>query len=93
MTARGVNLEAHQLMSADLKPKISDLKKVRRRCTLRKDTHKRPSRGFAIRRGHSLYFKKDRMGGPSGDVTRTLVEEGTESCGSARHRQVRLLVL
>ena len=33
------------------------------------------------------------MGGPSGDLTRMLVEKSTELCGSARYRQVRLLIL
>jgi hypothetical protein len=93
MTARRISLEAHQLMSPDLKPKISDLKNGRRRCTLRKDTYERRSRGIDITRGYSLHFKKDRTGGPRDDVTRMLVEKGTESCGSARYRQVRLLVL
>ena len=37
--------------------------------------------------------EKDRMGGPSGDLTRMLVEKSTESRCSARYRQVRLLVL
>ena len=37
--------------------------------------------------------EKDRMGGPSGDLTRMLVEKSTESCGSARYGQVRLLIL
>jgi hypothetical protein len=35
----------------------------------------------------------DRSGGPSGDVSRTVVEKGTKSRGSARHRQIWLLVL
>ena len=80
-------------MSADSKPKISDLKKLRRRCTLRKNTHERGRRGFSIRRGYSLHFEKDRMRGPSGDLTRMLVEKSTESCGSARYCQVRVLIL
>jgi hypothetical protein len=80
-------------MSADSKPKISDLKKLRRRCTLRKNTHERGRRGFSIRRGYSLHFEKDRMRGPSGDLSRMLVEKSTESCCSARYRQVRLLIL
>jgi len=80
-------------MTADPKPKISDLKNLRRRCTLRKNAYERPRRGFSIRGRYSLYFEKDRMGGPSGDLTRMLVEKSTESCGSARYRQVRLLIL
>jgi hypothetical protein len=80
-------------MSADSKPKISDLKKLRWRCTLRKNTHERGRRGFSIRRGYSLHFEKDRMGGSSGDLTRMLVEKSTESRGSARYRQVWLLIL
>ena len=78
-------------MNADSEPKISDLKKLRRRCTLRKNTHERRRRGFGIRRRYSLHFKKDRMGGPSGDLTRMLMEKSTESCRSARYRQVRRL--
>jgi hypothetical protein len=80
-------------MCADLNPKISDLKNVRRRCTLRKDTHERRTLGFAIPRRYSLHFKKDRMGGPRCDVIRTPMEKLTESCGSERYREVRLLVL
>ena len=48
-------------MSADSKPKISDLKKLGRRCTLRKNTHERGRRVFSIRPGYSLHFEKDRM--------------------------------
>jgi hypothetical protein len=33
------------------------------------------------------------MGGPSGNLARMLVEKSTVSCGSARYRQVRLLIL
>jgi hypothetical protein len=33
------------------------------------------------------------MGGSSGDLTRMLVEKSTESRGSARYRQVWLLIL
>ena len=79
-------------MSADSKPKISDLKKLRRRCTLRKNTHERGRRGFSIRRGYSLHFEKDRMRGPSGDLSRMLVEKSTESRGPACYGQGRLLV-
>ena len=42
---------------------------------------------------YPLHFEKDRSGGPSGDATRTVVEKGTKSRGTARHRQIRLLVL
>ena len=80
-------------MSADPKPKISDLKNLRRLRTLRKDTHERRRRSFSIRRGYSLHFEKDRMRGPSGDLTRMLVEKSTESCRSARYREIRLLIL
>ena len=79
-------------MRADSKPKISDLKKLRRRCTLRKNTHERGRRRFSSR-AYSLHFEKHRVGGPSGDLMRMLVEKSTESCGSARYRQVGLLIL
>ena len=79
-------------MSADSKPKISDLKKLRWCCTLRKNTHERGS-GFSIRPGYSFHFEKDRMSGPGGDLTRMLVEKSTESCGSARYGQFGLLIL
>ena len=75
MTARRICLEAHELMSADPKPKISDFKNLRRRRTLWKNTYERRRRGCSIRRGYSLHFEKDRMRGPSGDLTRMLVEK------------------
>jgi hypothetical protein len=80
-------------MSADPKSKISDLKNLRRLRTLRKNTHERRRRSSSIRRGYSLHFEKDRMRGPSDDLTRMLVEKSTESCGSARYCQVGLLIL
>jgi hypothetical protein len=86
-------LEAHQLIGAELKPKLSDLKKLRRPCTLRKNAYEGRTHSLAIRCLYPLHFEKDRSGGPSGDATRTVVDEGTKSRGSARHRQIRLLVL
>jgi len=80
-------------MSADSKPKISDLKKLPRRCTLRKNAYEGRTHSLVIRCLYPLHFEKDRSGGPSGNATRTVVEKGTKSCGSARHRQIRLLVL
>ena len=93
LPGRGISLEAHRLIGAELEPKISDLKQLRRRCTLRKNAHDRRTSGLAIRRKHPLHFEKDRRRGSSGDATRTVMEKGTKSSGSARHRQIRLLAL
>ena len=71
---RGMGLEAHQLIGAHFKPKISDLKKLRRRCTLRKDTHESGMRRLAIRRGYPLNFQKNRMSDSRFDVPRLVVE-------------------
>src|SRR5207244_11819448 len=61
--------------------------------TLRKNAYEGRTHSLAIRCLYPLHFEKDRSGGPSGDATRTVVEKGTKSRGSARHRQIRLLVL
>jgi hypothetical protein len=42
-------------------------------------------RRLAIRSGYRLHFQKDRTGGARCDVARPVVEQGTESRGSARH--------
>src|SRR5437588_10246299 len=72
---------------------MSDLKKLRGRCTLRKNAYEGRMHRPTIHCLYPLHFEKDRSGGPSGDASRTVVEEGTKSRGSARHRQIRLLVL
>jgi hypothetical protein len=89
VAARGIGLEAHQLIGAQFKRKISNLKQLRRRRTTRKDTHERGMRRLAIRRRYPLHFQKDRTGGPRCDVSRLVVEKGTESRGSARYGQGR----
>jgi hypothetical protein len=81
------------LIGTKPKPKISDLKKLRRRCTLRKNAYEWRTHSLAIRCLYPLHFEKDRSGGPSGDATRPVVEKRTKSRGSARHRQIRFLVL
>src|SRR5262249_10900175 len=61
--------------------------------TLRKNADECRTHSLAIGCLYPLHFEKDRSGGPSGDATRTVVEKGTKSRGSPRHRQIRLLVL
>ena len=93
MAARGIGLEAHQLIGAHFKRKISDLKQLRR-ALHREEAHTRereapPRQPSPV----SLHFQKDRTGGPRFDVPRLVVEKGTESRGSARYGQGWLLVL
>src|SRR5262249_15082358 len=61
--------------------------------TLRKNADECRTHSLAIGCLYPLHFEKDRSGGPGGDASRTVVEKGTKSRGSARHRQIRLLVL
>src|SRR5215472_9019892 len=80
-------------MGAHFKREISDLKSLARRRIAGKDTQERGMRRRGICRRCGLHFQKNRMGGPRGDVTRLMVEKGTESRSSARYSEGRLVVL
>ena len=93
VAVRGIGPEAHRLIGAHFEREIGDLKPLGRRRITGKDTHERAMRRRAIPRRCPLHFQKNRVGGPRCDVTPVVVEKGTESRGSARDGQGRLVVL
>jgi hypothetical protein len=86
-------LEADQLIGAELKPKISDRKKLRGLRTLRKNAYERRTHSLAILWLYPLHFEKDRGRSPSGNAGRAVMQKSTKSRGSARHSQIWFLVL